>query len=58
MVQIMSMWCQQDASWEECRGYYHLLRDLGGQSKINSLAIWASGEDKKELQKFIEFLRQ
>ncbi|QQS43812.1 hypothetical protein IPM65_06785 [Candidatus Roizmanbacteria bacterium] len=58
MVQIMSSWCQQNASWEECRGYYHLLKDLDGASEVNSIAIWASGDERNDLPEFIEFLRQ
>lgn len=58
MVQIMSSWCQQNASWGECRAYYRLLKDLDDESKINALGIWASGDERNDLKKFIEFLRQ
>mgnify|MGYP005838152869 CR=1 FL=1 len=58
MVQIMSSWCTQNASWEECRGYYQLLNGLDGSSEINSIAIWASGDERNDLPEFIEFLRQ
>lgn len=57
MVQIMSSWCQQNASWEECKGYYNLLKNLQGPSRINSLAIWASGTERNDLPQFIQFLR-
>ncbi len=57
MVQIMSSWCKQNASWEECRGYSHLLNNLQGPSRINSLAIWASGDERNDLPNFIQFLR-
>ncbi len=58
MVQIMSSWCAQNASWEECRGYYQLLKGLDGSSEVNSIAIWASGDERNDLPEFIEFLRQ
>jgi len=58
MVQIMSSWCEQNASWDECKGYYQLLKGLDGESEINSLAIWASGDERNDLLRFIEFLRQ
>ena len=58
MVQIMSSWCSQNSSWEECRGYYHLLKDLEGPSRINALAIWASGSERNDLPSFIDFLRK
>lgn len=58
MVQLMSSWCQQNSTWEECRAYYHLLKDLEGPSRVNSLAIWASGQERNDLPRFIEFLRQ
>jgi hypothetical protein len=57
MVQIMSSWCEQNATWEECKGYYNLLKNLQGQSQINSLAIWASGTERNDLPQFIQFLR-
>lgn len=57
MVQVMSSWCKQNASWEECKGYYNLLKNLQGPSRINSLAIWASGDERNDLPGFIEFLR-
>ncbi len=56
-VQLMSSWCEQNASWDECKGYYDLLKGLEGNERINSLAIWASGAERNQLQQFIEFLR-
>lgn len=58
MLQLMSSWCEQNASWDECKGYYQLLKGLDGESEINSLAIWASGDERNDLPRFIEFLRQ
>jgi hypothetical protein len=56
-VQIMHSWCQQNSTLEECRGYYNLLKNLEGPSRINSIAIWASGNERNELPSFIDFLR-
>lgn len=57
-VQIMHSWCQQNSSLEECRGFYQLLKELDGPSRINSLAIWASGSERDQLPSFIDYLRK
>ena len=57
MVQLMSSWCTQNASWDECKAYYNLLKGLAGEERINSLAIWASGDERNDLQRFIDYFR-